>query len=172
MPSEFDTKRSSSPKFTFGIARDFYEKVYYETNKMLDKNVPGPGKYNYLKSFGSEASKFSITGKQPDHHSKGQNPGPGQYPLFSINPQGKYPVSNVKNTASISFATKSERFKYTCKFIYLKLVDKNPGPERYKIKSLIDGTGYLYCSKFRSSTSKSISGRHPDMSHKFTSKIR
>lgn len=82
---------------------------------MFDKDVPGPGKYQYLKNFGSDASKFSITGK-PDKTTiqKSNLPGPGHYPIISINPDGKYPVSNFRNTASISFNTRSERFRYAC----------------------------------------------------------
>ena len=120
MHSDFDPKNPHTPAWTFGISRDHYEKVYYETNKMLDKNVPGPGKYNYLKPFGSEATKFSMYGK-----GEGKNlnqtsrvPGPGQYPIVSINPGGKYPLSNMKNATTIVFGqSKEKRFNYSCKIV-------------------------------------------------------
>ena len=49
---DFDKDNITGPQFSFGISREKYANVYYETNKMVDKNVPGPGKYNYLKSQG------------------------------------------------------------------------------------------------------------------------
>ena len=45
------------------MRRDKFEKAYCEGTKMNDPNVPGPGKYSYLKPFGSDAVKFSIKGK-------------------------------------------------------------------------------------------------------------
>lgn len=53
----------------------------------------------------------------------------------------------------------------------INIDDKNPGPERYEIKPLIDGKGFNYVSKFKSSTSKSISGKPKDLSSKYTSNI-
>ena len=52
------------------MSRSFYDKVYCEANKPLDKNVPGPAKFNITKPFGSEASKFSMTGKGYDYFKK------------------------------------------------------------------------------------------------------
>ncbi len=140
---------------------------------MIDKNVPGPGRYDYLKPFGTEASKFSIFGK-PD--SKGMSrtskiPGPGEYPIVSINPKGKYPLSNMRNATAIVFgSSKERRFNYSCKLLF-KIVNKNPGPEKYDLKGLITGTGFNYVSKYKSSTAKSISGRNKDNSMKHPSKI-
>jgi hypothetical protein len=37
-----------------------------------------------------------------------------------------------------------------------------PGPGKYEIKSLIDGSGTLYNSKFKSATAKSMTGRSKD----------
>ena len=39
MPTDFDPNKPHTPSWTFGISRGYYDKVYYETNKMLDKNV-------------------------------------------------------------------------------------------------------------------------------------
>lgn len=122
MPTDFDPKKPHLPAYTFGISRNYYEKVYYDTNKMLDKNVPGPGKYNYLKSFGSEASKYSMLGKG---EGKGLSetarvPGPGQYPIISINPTGKYPVSNMRNATAIVWGqSKEKRFNYLCNINFI-----------------------------------------------------
>jgi hypothetical protein len=121
VPSDFG-ERGSSPKYSFGISRAYYDKVYYETNKMFDKNVPGPGKYNYLKPFGTDASKFSIVGRSEKWVTKKSNsPGPGEYPpVITINEKGKYPLSKIKNTPSITFgANQSKRFNYLCILFYL-----------------------------------------------------
>ena len=37
--SDFDLKNSHSPKWTFGIGRSHYEKVYQESGKIIDKNI-------------------------------------------------------------------------------------------------------------------------------------
>lgn len=116
--SDFDPKRPHTPAWSFGISRSYYDKVYYETNKMFDKNVPGPGKYNYLKPFGSDTFKYSMYGKGESKNlgKKSKSPGPGEYPLVSINPTGKYPLSNMNNTRAIVFGVnKEKRFNYMCK---------------------------------------------------------
>jgi len=42
------------------------------------------------------------------------------------------------------------------------LANKYPGPDQYKINNLINGTGFSYVSKFKSSTSKSMHGKAKD----------
>ncbi len=122
IPSDFDPKKPHTPSWSFGISRSHYEKVYYETNKFVDKSVPGPGKYNYLRPFGTEALKFSIYGKG-DSKTFGKAskvPGPGEYPIVSINPKGRYPLSGMKNATAIVFGlNKEKRFNYSCKLRYL-----------------------------------------------------
>ena len=119
--SDFDKDHPHSPCFTFGVGRDKYSKVYYETNKMIDMNVPGPGNYNYLKPFGWDAAKFSMKGKSFEAKStrnKDMSPGPGNYRnVYAINEKGKYPISNVENIRSFNFVNdKMKRFNYKCKF--------------------------------------------------------
>lgn len=131
---------------------------------MIDKNVPGPGGINILKPFGSDAAKFSMVGKGGDNGQKRKarnEPGPGDYKLMSINKEGKYPLSQFRNTSSISFVSKEQRFNYNSK-------NNIPAPNRYNIKSLIDGKGYMYSSKFRSSPASTITGKGKDLSTKFT----
>jgi len=119
LPSDFDLKKPNTPAWTFGISRSYYEKAYCETNKTIDKNIPGPGKYNFIKPFGSDAFKFSLIGKNEIKNKSNSSkiPGPGEYPTLSINPNGKYPVSNVRNVTNICFGlSKERRFNYSCKF--------------------------------------------------------
>lgn len=122
--TDFDKDHPHSPSYTFGVGRDKYEKVYYETNKMLDKNVPGPGGYNYLKPFGWDAPKFSMKGRSFEaktSKSKDMSPGPGDYAnVYSINAKGKYPISNVENVRSFNFVNdKMKRFTYKCILYYV-----------------------------------------------------
>jgi len=160
--SDFDTKAPHSPQWTFGLSRECFEKVYYETNKTIDKNVPGPGKYDYLKPFGNDANKFSIRGKG-DHKglsASSKVPGPGEYPILSMNPTGKYPYSNVKNATNIVWgSSKSPRFNYN--------LNNFPGPEKYEQKPLINGKGILFVSKFQSSPGKSMTGKFHEFHDKF-----
>jgi hypothetical protein len=77
---------------------------------MLDKNVPGPGKYNYLKPFGSEAQKYSLYSRRSDTGSKGKIPGPGQYNILN-GPDQKFAKSTMKNIVNIKWASsKATRF--------------------------------------------------------------
>jgi len=160
--TDFDPKKPQHPAFSFGIGRDKYDKVYYESNKYFDKDVPGPGKYDFLKKFGHDAKKFSIYGKvEPKNELKtSREPGPGEYPLISINPSGKYPLSHMKNTNNLNWSSvKDQRFIYT--------FDKNPGPDKYDLKSLINGKGFNYVSKYKSSTAKSLYGKPKDVDSKY-----
>ena len=91
---------------------------------MLDKNVLGPGKYNYLKAFGYDAPKFSMREREHASSSRNkgkisENPGPGQYPpVITINNKGKYPISRIANITLSDFGGyKSKRFNYNCKLI-------------------------------------------------------
>lgn len=160
----FNPESSHAPKYSFGISRNFFDKVYYESNKMIDKNVPGPAKYLTYKPFGSEAPKYSMTGKGIDimKKVKSKEPGPGEYKHMTMTIEGKYPLSKFRNTATITFGiNKEKRFNYNVK-------EKTPGPDSYNIKNMIDGKGFIYPSRFRSATASSITGKGKDLSTKYT----
>jgi hypothetical protein len=80
IPSDFDSKKPHSPAHTFGISREFYEKVYDKNSKIYDKSIPGPGRYNYVKPAGSDTLKFSLFGRREikDQIIKQNVPGPGE----------------------------------------------------------------------------------------------
>lgn len=163
----FDPSTSQAPKYTFGVSRSKYEKVYCEANKMLDRNVPGPGLYKITKPFGADASKFTMVGKGNDKQlrTKSSEPGPGQYKHLTMTVEGKYPDSKFRNTATITFGVnKAKRFDWNSK-------NGVPGPATYNIKWLMDGKGFIYSSKLRSSQANSIYGKGKDLSTKFTNYI-
>jgi hypothetical protein len=162
---DFDPKLSGAPAFTFGVARSFYDKVYCEANKMLDKNVPGPGLYTVRKPFGSDTTKISMTGKGKGeiNKSKINDPGPGSYKPIGMTVEGKYPTSRMRNTATITFGVNKEK-----RFRWKSNSEKNPAPNQYNLKWLITGKGFIYSSKFKSSPCSSMQGKGKDLSTKYT----
>lgn len=116
--SDFDQSNSHTPRYTFGESRDKYDKVYYESNKMFDKFVPGPGKYDILKPFGYDAIKYTISSRSKMMNSVPMTPGPGQYAnIFQINDKGRYSYSKIKNIPQINMACdKSQRSSYNCMY--------------------------------------------------------
>ena len=136
--TDFDQKNPHGPKYSFSCGREKYGKVYLETNKLLDMNVPGPGKYNYLKPFGSDAPKVSFKGKieNPETRKKkeGEDIGDDEksktflYPSITIQirPSGKYPVSQIPNVNTYKFdKDKSKRTQF--------VANRNPGPGTYEM---------------------------------------
>ena len=119
---DFDPNNIRGLRYSFGIERDAYDKVYCDTNKVPDRSTPGPGTYNVRKNLGADAPKYSMlaryhmTGRA---NKKSDLPGPGAYPsALCITEDGRYPLSTVKNTTSMNFGvTKSQRFNYKCKLI-------------------------------------------------------
>lgn len=115
MQSDFDPKKHEHAAYTFGIARHFYEKVFCEASTFGDKAVPGPGNYNFVKSIGHDCPKFSMKGKglNKELSSKSKIPGPGEYPIISMNLRGRYPLSKMRNATGIVWSSsKAKRFVY------------------------------------------------------------
>jgi hypothetical protein len=117
--SDFDQKHAHSPKYTFGISRENYDKVYYENSKINDKNIPGPGLYDYLKPFGGEGQKYSMRGRSNEEKEKVKKmivPGPGEYKQVQTSAAGKYPLSKFSNTKNIIWSlNKGNKFEYESK---------------------------------------------------------
>ncbi len=82
--------------------------MFIEKAKIYEKDNPGPGSYNYLKEFGSDAPKYTKY-IQTTTSTRRQNEekilGPGEYDLnkIDINKEGKYSSSKYKNTTSLNF---------------------------------------------------------------------
>lgn len=134
--SDFDKDHPHGPKYSFGVGRDKFGKVYIESNKMFDKDVPGPGKYYNHPQFGKEAIAYSFRGTpEPKKEvidkihekmkAKYPSPGPGEYPIcVKINPTGKYVVSNIQNVSSLTIKPSQNknqdgRFSYISIFIFM-----------------------------------------------------
>ena len=125
-------------------------------------NVPGPGKYNYLKPFGSDAPKVSFKGKieNPETRKKkeGEDIGDDEksktflYPSITIQirPSGKYPVSQIPNVNTYKFdKDKSKRTQF--------VANRNPGPGTYEMKQLL---GRIFPSQYRSNEPYTIARRY------------
>ena len=108
--------------YSFGESRSKYGKVCTPGNKLIDLNIPGPGKYySYINTMGNMGSpKYSLRPKcGVGSMNKTMNvPGPGAYePVVKMNPVGKYPMSRVPNTKGRNFGIdRIQRFdNYKCK---------------------------------------------------------
>ena len=137
--------------YTFGVGRDKYGKVVCPGYKYIDKNVPGPGKYNsLLNTMGNMGSPaYSMRPKCGDTdwiNKLMDNPGPGTYnSIVKINVNGKYPMSRIQNVNTRNFGIdRIDRFSnYRCKKyilliqIFLIIDNHIPGPNAYKDHSLI-----------------------------------
>lgn len=126
IPSSFNGKKPNGPSYSFGISRDFYDKVYCDSNIIYERNVPGPGQYKIKPIFGEDSPKYSLAGRTEENKFadfKNKVPPPNEYKnVIGINATGKYPVSNVKNAKNIVFgASKDKRFNYKCNHKFFNL---------------------------------------------------
>jgi hypothetical protein len=117
--TDFNPKKPNAPSYSFGISRNYYDKVFCDSNIKTERNVPGPGKYEAAKKFGNENPKFSLYGRVKDKMNEtSKYPGPGEYKTTGMNPFGKFPYSTFKNATNIIWGnSKEKRFNYTCNFI-------------------------------------------------------
>ena len=104
---DFDEGNQRGLKYSFGLGRDNFQKAYCPGYKNIDKNIPGPGKYNVIKELGIDAPKYSlhtICGERGWTNKYMNNPAPGTYPpVVRINSEGKYPVSKIPNIQCHNF---------------------------------------------------------------------
>lgn len=104
---DFDVGNQPGYKYSFGLSRENFTNQVCPGYKNLDKNVPGPGKYNVVKTTGSESPKYTfrpICGETQWTNRFMPNPGPGAYtPRVRINTAGKYPISRISNIKANNF---------------------------------------------------------------------
>ena len=87
-------------------------------------------------------------------------PGPGSYDFMNINQKGKYPSSILSNSILNSFS-KDIRFKPVEE-------NGNPGPNAYRLESMIKGNGIMYNSRYNSNLGKSMGIKLNDLNKSTT----
>jgi len=141
---DYDKGNQPGLKFSFGLSREKFRKAFCPGYRIIDKDIPGPGKYNVSKELGEDSPRYTMHEKLKSNsfiNKVMNNPGPGEYsPMVSINTKGKYPISRISNIKSLNFGLdKTKRFFYK----------KNdfPGPGSYRLKDLM---GVNFNSKYKS----------------------
>ena len=126
-----DFNSDSKPRgasYSFGQSRDKFTKVVCPGYKYIDRNVPGPAKYNsFLNTIGNMGSPaYTLRAKCGEYNWNNKlmdNPGPGTYEsIGNISNGGKCLLSKIPDIKSRNFGIdRIDRFsKYRCKkFIYL-----------------------------------------------------
>ena len=158
---DFDKdSKPRGPCYSFGLSRDAYRKAFCPGYKNEDKCIPGAAKYNFLKTFGSEAPKYTM--RRRDIKSVGYinpalTPGPGAYKsVVKINDKGKYPISRIENIKCSNFGLdKSQRYNFSS--------NKNPAPNAYNYKTLM---GFNFNSKYRSGNLITMSPKYNTINSK------
>ncbi|CAI2376029.1 unnamed protein product [Moneuplotes crassus] len=144
--SDFSRLKPHLPSFSFGAGRGAYEKTSIRDVKARDN--PGPGQYVVPSSFtpNTKDKSYSLKGRGKSMQDlmilkKKELPGPGQYsPKTTLNKDGVYIFSHMKNTGSLTFRP-SERFK--------SIRSSLPGPGQYKTPSSISTKGKHFLSTFK-----------------------
>ena len=188
IPSDFD-KIKNKFGYSFGLSREFYKKVFLENNAPIDQQIPGPGKYDTTIKLGKDAPKFSLYSKiDYDKYINKKNkltPGPGDYRPISIKSDGKYPISQMKNTCAARFS-KEKRFieKSNLLFFYnliisifltlllfISLEKDNSINNLLNVSNDFNGTGKIFLSNYRSNNAISIHKKILEKQKSFQSKL-
>ena len=151
------TKNKNNPDLPFyNIKRlfDYKETPLYSFGRILIykkiEKGPGPAKYNIRKNLGSDAPKYSF-GIKIKNKIKENFPGPGTYKNY-IDLNKKIPLSKYRNSLFNGWSL-SKSFRMS------KKDNLTPGPNYYNIGNLINGNGYIFNSKYKSSLGKSLTSR-------------
>lgn len=144
----FDKNYQPGAKYSFGISREKFTKVYFPGMQSVDLSIPGPGKYNLVGRPGLNSPKYTMRPKCVKKNiNNSLSPGPANYStVVNFNSEGKYPLSGMSNVHTINFGSNRTR-----RFFYK--VNNIPGPGSYKIKGLF---GKNFISKFKSGNFISI----------------
>lgn len=119
-----------------------------------DPNVPGPGQYELSKELGSDAPKYIFYRRDKHIVSNEKFPslGPGQYKQLTINQEGRYILSHIKNVNSLSFGNKDDN-----RFCIKKKVERpNLGPGQYETYNTFNKTGFSFLSNIKSSPGRTF----------------
>ena len=145
----------NAPHYSFGLSKEhMLKRVINGKTSEIKLPIPGPGKYNFLKPFGSFSPRFSmgVKLKSREFNGNSNSPGPARYKNnIILNNKGSYFLSNFPNSSLYSMG-KEKRFIVRGK--------ETPAPNQYKLGYLINGTGNIYNSIYKSSTSKTFGRKY------------
>lgn len=118
----FETPHPTAPKYSFGLGRNYFKKVVVGNEVSNPVNIsPGPAQYNYLVPFGKGSSAYTVPKNRSLKAGQGEviSPGPAKYVNnLNINLEGRYTLSRFRNSPMNGWSlSKSQRFKYNCKYI-------------------------------------------------------
>ena len=104
----YDLENSPGYKYSFGLGRDKFKKQVVPGYRNIDINIPGPAKYNILKTIGAEAPKYTfrkLCGETFWVNRYMNNPSPAEYGFQPyINKKGKFINSKVCNIKGAPFS--------------------------------------------------------------------
>lgn len=104
----YDPANSPGYKYSFGLGRDLFKKQVVPGRKNIDMDIPGPAKYNVMKTIGSDAPKYSLRklcGESYLFNRYMNNPSPAAYDYQPyINKKGKFINSRVCNIKGAPFS--------------------------------------------------------------------
>ena len=95
-------------KYSFGLGRDKFLKRVIPGYKNIDMDIPGPAKYNVLKTIGAESPKYTfrkLCGKTFWVNKYMDNPSAAEYKVPTyINKKGKFINSKICNIKGAAFS--------------------------------------------------------------------
>jgi hypothetical protein len=104
----YDPQNCPGYKYSFGLGRDKFKKQVVPGYRNIDMNIPGPAKYDILKSTGSELPKYSfrkLCGETFWVNRHMNNPSPAEYGYQPyINEKGRFINSKVCNIKGAAFS--------------------------------------------------------------------
>lgn len=67
-------KGSAMPKgISFGLAREYFKKVYFKEGATVDPVVPGPGRYSLTTCIGNDAKPVTLKFRNTKERSQSKN---------------------------------------------------------------------------------------------------
>ena len=152
MASDF-TKDQKSRAFTFGMSRDYVQKVYLKENPPVDIRVPGPGQYQVKREV-TEYSPAKFTCRPKTAKDKSfQNitkfvPGPGTYSQQASESHNGFIVnSRYKSSAKAVISRGKYRFDNSS----MKTSAAIPGPGLYQLKLDLNVKGVYQLARYKNS---------------------
>ena len=142
----YDKNFSPGYKYSFGLGREKFTKKVIPGFKIIDNDIPGPAKYNVMKTIGAESPKYTfrkLCGKTFWVNKYMNNPSSAEYNLPAyINKKGKFINSKIPDIKGAAFSKDK-----TNRWTYYK-GNNVPGPDAYSLNKALMGN--LYNSKYRS----------------------